>query len=159
MRACPSRAHDFRVLIGERVSHNRMMDPLEVGLKGSAARLWALVEERTRVGADTKRIDDRIWDLFGEDAAVMFTDLSGFSRRVAEFGIIHFLQIIYEHKQLLLPIVADHDGVLIKCEADSFLIVFRRPAGALTCAIEMQHACQTYNRTRKPEEQVLLCLG
>ena len=26
----------------------------------------------------------------------MFTDLSGFSRRVAEFGIIHFLQIIHE---------------------------------------------------------------
>jgi adenylate cyclase len=136
-----------------------MGDPLEVGLKGSAARLWALIEERTRVGADTERIDARIWDLFGEDAAVMFTDLSGFSRRVAEFGIIHFLQIIFEHKQLLLPIVADHDGVLIKCEADSFLIVFKRAPAAMRCAIAMQHACQDLNRRRRPEEQVLLCVG
>jgi hypothetical protein len=29
---------------------------------------------------------------------------------VAAFGIIHFLQVIHEHKRLLLPIVAEHDG-------------------------------------------------
>jgi class 3 adenylate cyclase len=128
-------------------------------LKGSEVRLWALIEERTWAGADHARIDERIWDLFGEDMAVMFTDLSGFSRRVAEFGIIHFLQIIYEHKRLLLPIVAAHDGILIKIEADSFLIIFKRASAALRCAIEMQHACQRLNIGRRPEDQVLLCLG
>src|SRR3954466_15181685 len=129
-----------------------MADP---DLKGSEARLWALVEERTRAGADTARIDRRIWDLFGEDWAVMFTDLSGFSRQVAAFGIIHFLQVILEKKRLLLPIIGEHDGILIKGEADSFLVIFRRAAAALQCAIEMQHACRRLNRQRKPEEQVL----
>src|SRR5213595_1512686 len=111
-------------------------------LKGSAARLWKLVEQRTRAGADTAAIDARIWDLFGEEWAIMFTDLSGFSRQVAAFGIIHFLQVIFEKKRLLLPIVAAHDGILIKVETDSFLIIFKRPDNALRCAIEMQHACQ-----------------
>ncbi len=60
-------------------------------LKGSEVRLWQLVEQRTQPGADHVRIDERIWDLFGEEWSVMLTDLSGFSRRVAEFGIIHFL--------------------------------------------------------------------
>jgi class 3 adenylate cyclase len=133
-----------------------MSDP---DLKGSESRLWALVEERTRPGADTARIDQRIWDLFGEDWAVMFTDLSGFSRQVAAFGIIHFLQIILEKKRLLLPIIGEHDGVLIKVEADSFLIIFKRAAAALDCAIAMQHACRRLNHRRKPEEQVLLCVG
>src|SRR5258706_7876547 len=113
-------------------------------LKGSEERLWALVEARTRPGADTARIDQRIWDLFGEEWAIMFTDLSGFSRSVAAFGIIHFLQVIYEHKRLLLPIVAAHDGILSKVEADSFMIIFKRTDRALHCAIEMQHACQHY---------------
>src|SRR5438309_8138261 len=122
------------------------------GLKGSEARLWGLVEARMRAGADTKRIDERIWDLFGEDWAIMFTDLSGFSRQVAAFGIIHFLQVIFEKKRLLLPIVADHDGILIKVEADSFLILFKRPERALQCGIEMQHACQKLNHRRLPEE-------
>ena len=128
-------------------------------LKGSEVRLWQLVELRTQPGADHARIDERIWDLFGEEWAVMFTDLSGFSRRVAEFGIIHFLQIIFEHKRLLLPIVADHDGVLIKVEADSFLIIFRRASSALSCAVAMQHACQKLNVDRHAEDQVLLCVG
>jgi adenylate cyclase len=128
-------------------------------LKGSEVRLWQLVEERCAVDADVKRIDQRIWDLFGEDWAIMFTDLSGFSRQVAAFGIIHFLQIIFEQKRLLLPIVARHDGILIKVEADSFLIIFKRAASALRCAIEMQHACQQHNTRRLPEEQVLLCVG
>lgn len=128
-------------------------------LKGSEVRLWSLVAERMQPGADKKHLEERIWDLFGDDWAVMFTDLSGFSRQVAKFGIIHFLQIIFEQKQLLLPIVASHDGILIKVEADSFLIIFKKSRTAIKCAIEMQHACQKLNADRVPEEQVLLCVG
>ncbi len=133
--------------------------PGEGELKGSAVRLWSLIDERTRAGADTARIDARIWDLFGEEWAVMFTDLSGFSRQVAAFGIIHFLQVIHEQRRLLLPLVAEHDGILMKEEADSFLILFRRPATALACAISMQRACRKVNARRVPEERILLCLG
>ena len=133
--------------------------PREGELKGSPARLWKLIDERTRPQADTGRIDARIWDLFGEEWAVMFTDLSGFSRQVAAFGIIHFLQVIHEQRKLLLPIVEKHDGILLKEEADSLLILFRRPATAVACAIAMQRACRQANERRPPEEQVLLCLG
>jgi adenylate cyclase len=128
-------------------------------VEGSEQRLWELVAERAKPGADVAHIDERIWALFGEERAVMFTDLTGFSRRVAEFGIIHFLQIIYEQNRVLLPIVADHDGILIKQEADSFLIVFRRPSSALACAVDMQRACQKVSRGRRPEDQLLLCVG
>ncbi len=62
----------------------------------SMDRLQKLIEMRLEPGADKDMIDKRIWDLFGEKWAVMFTDLSGFSRQVAEFGIVHFLQVIYE---------------------------------------------------------------
>ncbi len=134
--------------------------PNDSELKGSEIRLWKLIDERCTADAATKaRIDERIWDLFGEDWAIMFTDLSGFSRSVATFGIIHFLQIIHEHKRLLLPIVEAHDGILIKIEADSFLIIFKKARSALACGIEMQHACQRTNLHRPPEEQILLCLG
>lgn len=128
-------------------------------LRGGEARLWKLVEERSRHGADVEAIDQRIWDLFGETWSIVFTDLSGFSRQVSDFGILHFLQTIYEHRNLLLPIVEAHDGILVKAEADSFLLLFRKPATALRCAIAMQHECSRVNERRKPEEQILLCLG
>jgi adenylate cyclase len=129
------------------------------GLKGSEARLWRLVERRAEPGADTEQIDQQIWDLFGEDWAVVFTDLSGFSRRVLEFGILHFLQVISEHHRLLLPIVEDHDGLLMKADGDSLLLLFRRPERALACVERMMRACHDYNQDRAPEVQILLCAG
>jgi len=128
-------------------------------LQTTSARLWKLIEERTHAGADTQTIDRRVWDLFGEEWAIMFTDLSGFSRQVAQFGIIHFLQIIFEKKRLLFPVIAKHDGVLVKVEADSFLLLFRKPAAAVACALEMQRVCKSYSARRPPEEQVILCVG
>ena len=130
-------------------------------VKSSASedRLESLIRQRLEPGADKKRIDERIWDLFSEDWSVMFTDLSGFSRRVAEFGIIHFLQTIYEAERLLLPIIEEHDGILLKTEGDSFLVIFRNPVKALHCAIAMQGRLADYDRDRADEEKVLLCVG
>ncbi len=126
--------------------------------------LWQLIELRTRAGddgagAEVAVIDQRIWDRFGEDGAIMFTDLAGFSRQVARFGIIHFLQVIFEQKRLLLPIVETHGGVLIKLEADSLMILFAQPTAALRCAIAMQHACRELSASRAAEEQIVLCVG
>lgn len=128
-------------------------------LRNSEQRLWALIEERSRPDADVVAIDARIWELFGEDWAVMFTDLAGFSRRAERFGIIHFLQIIHEKKRLLVPLIARENGFLVKTEADSFLILFRTPDSALRCAVEMQRACQAISARRVEEEKLLLCVG
>jgi adenylate cyclase len=125
----------------------------------SEKELWALIEERMRPGADHARIDARIWERFGETWAVVFTDLTGFSRLVAEFGIIHFLQEIHEQRALFLPIVEAHGGLFLKQEADSMLLLFDRPARALACTIEMNRRSRDVNRERAPENQVLLCAG
>lgn len=131
----------------------------EETLKCSEARLWRMVEARSRPDADVDEIDRRIWDLFGEEWSVVFTDLSGFSRRAADFGILHFLQIIYEHKKLFLPIVSRYDGVLVKAEADSLLLLFRRADAALGCSIEMQRAARKLSERRAEPERILLCVG
>lgn len=57
---------------------------------------------------------------------------------VARFGIIHFLQTIHESERLLIPLVDEHDGVLLKVEGDSFLIIFRNVRKALHSALDMQ---------------------
>jgi class 3 adenylate cyclase len=130
-----------------------------IATSASQDRLDSLIEERLKPGADKHRIDARIWDLFGEDWTVMFTDLSGFSRRVAEFGIIHFLQTIHEAQRILVPVVEAHDGILLKTEGDSFLVIFRSVPRALECALAMQRAVRDYDRDREEAEKILLCVG
>ena len=50
-------------------------------------------------------------------------------------------------------------GILIKIEADSLLVIFRRTASALECAVEMQQTLRVLNMTRPPETEILWCVG
>lgn len=125
----------------------------------SEDRFQKLIEERLQAGANKEKIDERIWDLFGEVWCIMFTDLSGFSRGVAKFGIIHFLQTIYEAERLLTPVIDEFDGILLKTEGDSFLVIFKKVSKALKAALKMQKVLADYNLDRAEEEQVLLCVG
>jgi adenylate cyclase len=125
----------------------------------SMDRLEKLIEERLKPGADKNDIDQKIWNLFGEKWAILYTDLSGFSRRVAEFGIIHFLQTIYESHRLLVPLIEQHGGILLKTEGDSLMIIFRSAMEAVNCALSMQRCMNEYNQSRGELEKVLLCIG
>ncbi len=129
------------------------------GMQNSEDRLISLIAQRLVPGANKAEIDQRIWDLFGEEWCVMMTDLAGFSRRVAKYGIIHFLQTIYESERLLLPIIEQHEGFLLKMEGDSLLIIFRKPARALQCTLVMQQILVNYNQDKQEHDQIHLCVG
>lgn len=121
--------------------------------------LWELIQKRLEINSNKELIDKKIWETFGEDYSIMFTDLSGFSRMVEKFGIIHFLQTIYESKKLLFPIIENNDGFILKVEGDSFLVIFKEPNKALKASIEMQRLLKEYNKNKEDEEKVLLCIG
>jgi adenylate cyclase len=134
----------------------------QVVSNASEDRLERMIAQRVAPGTTAEEkaeIDRRIWNLFGERWAVMFTDLSGFSRRVAEFGIIHFLQTIHESHRILVPCIEHHGGILLKLEGDSMLVIFRDPQEALSAAVEMQRCCAEYNDGTDPEERILMCIG
>lgn len=131
----------------------------QIKINASEDRLESLIGLRMEPGSNKTEIDDRIKDLFEETWAIMFTDLSGFSRNVAEFGIIHFLQIIYESHRLLIPCINEQDGILLKKEGDSLLVIFKRPEKAILSAIAMQNVLKEYNQGKQEEEKVLLCVG
>lgn len=126
----------------------------------SEDRLEWLIQKRINANLEEKqKIDEHIWNLFWEDWTIMFTDLSGFSRNVAEFWIIHFIQTIFESQRIFIPIIEDYDWILLKVEWDSFMIIFRNPLQAVECWIEMQKRLEKYNLFREDEnEKIFLCL-
>ena len=136
-----------------------MRNTRRIGVGASEERLSRLIEDRLKVGADKERIDKRIWDLFGETWCVMFTDLAGFSRQVDAYGITHFLQTIYASERELVPLIDENDGILLKTEGDSMLVIFRNPQKALTCALAMQRHLKVHNDSTPAEDDILLCMG
>lgn len=131
----------------------------QIGSRASEDRLELLIEERLKPDTDKDRIDKRIWNLFGEKWAVLYTDISGFSRNVAEFGIIHFLQTVYESHRLLVPVIQHGCGILLKTEGDSLMVIYRSVDDAVRSAIAMQNCCQRHSANVPAEDKVLLCIG
>lgn len=121
--------------------------------------LWKLIEERASVDSDKAAADQRIWESFGVEGAIVFTDLAGFTRRAEEFGITHFLETVYQSQRLLRPIIDEHQGIVIEIVGDSMLLWFDDIDDSINCSVAMQRACKTYNTDRKPADQILLCLG
>ncbi|WP_440904347.1 adenylate/guanylate cyclase domain-containing protein [Catenovulum sp. SX2] len=128
---------------------------------GYSDRLSQLIKKRIActTDADKAKIDERIEDLFAETWAIMFTDLTGFSRSVSDFGITHFLQVIYESQRIFLHCVDENDGILIKTEGDSLLIIFKKPKKAIQCALDMMEDSKKYNLERPANEHIIPCIG
>lgn len=130
-----------------------------INSSASQDRLERMIQHRLQPGSNKEEIDRQIWNLFGEEWAVMYTDLVGFSRHVAEYGVIHFLQTIFESHRLLIPIIEEHGGILLKIEGDSLMMIFRNVNEAINCAIGMQQCCDSYNQLKPQTDQILLCVG
>src|SRR5436305_5273498 len=58
-----------------------------------------------------------------------------------------------------MPVVEEHDGILLKVEGDSFFVIFRNVQKALRAAVEMQRTVGRYDEGKLPEEHVLLGIG
>ncbi|MEW6730140.1 MAG: adenylate/guanylate cyclase domain-containing protein [Acidobacteriota bacterium] len=125
----------------------------------AAEVLFQLIEQRLMPGADVNTIDEKIWAMFGETWAVMCSDMTGFTLRTEQFGIIHFLSLIYEMQRLLNPIILEYNGLLLKTEADNLFIIFRSPEQAVHCALAMHKSTQRYNENKTADYQILLSIG
>jgi len=130
-----------------------------INSSASQDRLERMIQHRLQPDSDKEEIDRHVWNLFGEEWAVMYTDLVGFSRHVAEYGVIHFLQTIFESHRLLMPVIEEHTGILLKIEGDSLMVIFRNVNEAINCAISMQQCCDSYNQLKPETDRILLCVG
>lgn len=121
--------------------------------------LAAMLAVRSKPEADRTAIDGLIFQRFGCTKAVMFTDLVGFSRRVEEFGILHFLQLIQESEALFLPLIKLHGGRCLKRDGDSLVVLFDLATDALGAALAMMDVTAAINPERAPEERIEVCIG
>jgi len=78
-------------------------------------------------------------------AAIMYTDIVGFSRMMGEdeSGTIELLRY---HNELIGGIVGRHHGTIIKTIGDALLIDFKNTVEALQSALEIQDQLYAHNK-------------
>ena len=105
------------------------------------AQLMSMLRDRNRAHpSEWSAMDARITERFRATRAVMFTDLSGFSKTTADQGIVAFLARIERVLHICVPIVESHAGRLIKTIGDDLMCDFRSAESAVQAAADMQDA-------------------
>lgn len=75
-------------------------------------------------------------------AAIMFTDIVGFSKRMEKNEEQTLNLLLGNHFQTIRSILEKHRGTEIKTIGDSFMVMFRSAADAVKCAMEIQDSHQ-----------------
>ena len=70
-------------------------------------------------------------------AAIMFTDIVGFSRQMGA-DETRMLRLLDVHNRIIQQAVADHHGQIIKTIGDAFLVDFPSVVHAVQCAQQIQ---------------------
>ncbi|TFG63111.1 MAG: adenylate/guanylate cyclase domain-containing protein, partial [Spirochaetales bacterium] len=87
-------------------------------------------------------------------AAVMYTDICGFSRML-EKNEQETLEMLSFHNKLIYEKAKKHNGTVIKSIGDAFLVDFKNTFDAVKCAIEIQHELGAFNSSKQGEKLVL----
>jgi adenylate cyclase len=91
-------------------------------------------------------------------AAVMFTDIVGYSSLTQKNERLA-LELLEEHRKIVRPIVARHNGREIKTMGDAFLIEFESALEATECAVDVQKRLHDYNEQSTVQRCIHLRIG
>ena len=78
------------------------------------------------------------------DAAILFTDLVGYSS-LTQRGQSNALELLRIHMNQMSPIIDQFKGTIIKSIGDALMVQFKTSFDAVECAIEMQLEMVNYN--------------
>ncbi|NJL40751.1 MAG: adenylate/guanylate cyclase domain-containing protein [Leptolyngbyaceae cyanobacterium SM1_4_3] len=101
------------------------------------AEMNRLLQTRNEHPERAAEIDDTIRVAFSQTHAIFVLDMSGFSRLAVRYGIIHFLAMVHRLCVIAQPIIKQHQGKLIKQEADNIFAVFPTVALAVDAAVDL----------------------
>src|SRR6266540_2115782 len=91
-------------------------------------------------------------------AAIMFTDIVGFSRQMGS-NEARTLRLLEAHNQVIQQTVAEHHGHIIKTIGDAFLVDFPSVVNAVQCAQHVQTQLHAHNAEKEPAEQIYVRIG
>jgi adenylate cyclase len=132
----------------EPVSHRNSRENLD--------RLLAeIIEHPERREEITRSIEE----MFGQEKAVMILDMSGFSQTTQRLGITSFLLMIHQMRRIAEPCVIDHNGLVLKAEADNLFCLFDTVLDAVRASQKMTRHLAAANHILPQAHRLYVSIG
>ncbi len=100
-----------------------------------------------------------IWEKFGVEGAVFISDMASFSSTSRKIGVCHFLKLIHRARQIIAPLIAENNGLLLKCDADNCYAFFEHTDDAIRASFDINAELFRHNDEFSLTEQIYLSVG
>ncbi|GAB4505420.1 MAG: hypothetical protein Fur0043_24150 [Anaerolineales bacterium] len=94
---------------------------------------------------ERKRIEKVLWHDFGRRKLVFVLDMSGFSLLTRKYGVVHYLSLVKRMQLTAQPIIEEHNGLVVKFDADNCFAMFDTTLSAVRASIELNAAFDAIN--------------
>ena len=101
----------------------------------------------------------QIWDKYGTEGTVFISDMASFSSTSRKIGVCHFLKMIHRARQIIAPLIAANNGLLLKCDADNCYAFFESVDDAIQASFDVNSALFAHNEDFGIAEQIYLSVG
>jgi class 3 adenylate cyclase len=91
-------------------------------------------------------------------AAIMFTDIFGYSRRMSA-DEQKAIKMLGEHDTITEKVISSFQGRILKRMGDAVFAEFNSSVDALQCAIRIQEDLKKYNKDKGENERILIRIG
>ena len=100
-----------------------------------------------------------VWEKFGVEGAVFISDMASFSSTSRKIGVCHFLKLIHRARQMIAPLIAQNNGLLLKCDADNCYAFFESTDDAIRASFDINAELFRHNDEFSLNEQIYLSVG
>lgn len=117
--------------------------------------------QSTEMAADNLLSDDLPTEIIAPEralAAVMMTDMVGFSKSMAEDEEKTYFKLV-EHKKIMRQEIKKQRGEEIDTAGDAFFIRFASAVDAVTAALNVQKRFLKYNKGKEESDQIWIRIG
>ncbi|MSP93458.1 MAG: adenylate/guanylate cyclase domain-containing protein [Myxococcales bacterium] len=110
-------------------------------------------------GPDADAVEAELWERWGQERAVLVLDMSGFSRVVRRWGIVHYLSMVRRMHTVTEPLVHQHCGEVVKFEADNLYAAFAQCRDALRAARAIRTGFDAMNALTPYDKDIHVSIG
>ncbi len=105
------------------------------------------------------KIEESVWQEFGEMGVVCVIDMCGFTKATQENGIVYYLAMVRRMQTIVEPIIEENNGHVVKFEADNCFARFKTVDEALSAIKHIFIAINATNRTTPDNLNIELSVG
>ncbi len=116
----------------------------------------AEVDQLLRMIADA---EEALEERHSAERVVLITDMKAFARMTQEQGTVATAKAIQKHRDLLLPVIAQHAGHGKSTGGDGLVAAFASADEALKAAVMMQRELKRYNEKRTEDLRIFVRMG